>query len=83
MQIPYEVFGSFSLRFEEIKRVEIAFLLDRWVSPSFLLVLRCLTYTAALLQNEVRESSSLKKVFQFGLLRVGRFPGFEEVMLRM
>ncbi|KAL8277951.1 hypothetical protein RQP46_009583 [Phenoliferia psychrophenolica] len=61
--IPYEVFGSFSLRFEEIKRVEIAFLLDRW--------------------NEVRESSSLKKVFQFGLLRVGRFPGFEEVMLRI
>lgn len=30
MQIPYEVFGSFSLRFEEIKRVEINFLLERW-----------------------------------------------------
>lgn len=34
-------------------------------------------------QNEVRESSSLKKVFQFGLRHVGRFPGFEEVMVRM
>ncbi|KAK4702760.1 hypothetical protein P7C70_g3460, partial [Phenoliferia sp. Uapishka_3] len=61
--IPYEVFGSFSLRFEEIKRVEIAFLLDKW--------------------NELRESSSLRKVFQFGLLRAGRFPGFEEVMVRI
>lgn len=30
-QITYEVFGSFSLRFEEIKRVEIAFLLEKWV----------------------------------------------------
>ncbi|ORY43939.1 hypothetical protein BCR35DRAFT_311190 [Leucosporidium creatinivorum] len=36
--IPYEVFGSFSSRFEEIKRVEISFLLERWseakASPS-------------------------------------------------
>lgn len=30
--IVFEVFGSFSLRFEEVKRVQIAFLLERWVS---------------------------------------------------
>ncbi|KAK4049653.1 hypothetical protein OIV83_003928 [Microbotryomycetes sp. JL201] len=28
--IPLEVFGSFASQFEEVKRVEIAFLLDRW-----------------------------------------------------
>ncbi|GAA5919549.1 hypothetical protein JCM1841_001004 [Sporobolomyces salmonicolor] len=59
--IVYEAFGSFSMRFEEIKRIEIAFLLDKWL--------------------EVRSSPSMRKVFEY--LRSGRFPGFEDVWLRI
>ncbi|SCV67208.1 BQ2448_5854 [Microbotryum intermedium] len=59
--IPYEVFGSFAARFDEIKRVEIAFLLERW--------------------NEIKASHGLRKVFAF--IRGNRFPGFEEVWLRI
>ncbi|GAA5861912.1 hypothetical protein JCM1840_006872 [Sporobolomyces johnsonii] len=59
--IVYEAFGSFSMRFEEIKRVEIAFLLEKWI--------------------EVRSSPSMRKVFEY--LRSGRFPGFEDVWLRI
>ncbi|KDE03163.1 hypothetical protein MVLG_06320 [Microbotryum lychnidis-dioicae p1A1 Lamole] len=59
--IPYEVFGSFAARFDEIKRVEIAFLLERW--------------------NDIKASHGLRKVFAF--IRGNRFPGFEEVWLRI
>jgi hypothetical protein len=41
-QIVYEVFGSFSQRFDEIRQVEIAFLLEKWVRffPFFCFILR-------------------------------------------
>lgn len=63
-QIPYEVFGSFSLRNEEIKRVEIAFLLDKWVW--IILASRhdiTLTEITTPIQNEVRASPAMKQVF--------------------
>jgi hypothetical protein len=73
------VFGSFSLHFEEIKRVEIAFLLEKWVRPHLLLSHSVLT--KSYVQNEVRASPSMRRIFNH--IRVGRFPGFEDVWVRI
>lgn len=36
---------------------------------------------ASLLQNEVRNAEAMKKVI--GMIRVGKFPGFEEVLFHV
>lgn len=36
LQVVYEVFSSFSQRFDEIREVQIAFLLEKWVRVSTL-----------------------------------------------
>lgn len=78
--VVYEVFGSFSTRFDEVRHVEVAYLLEHWVRGSVYLPGLEASETdgpRAAGQNEVRSSAQMRTVFDY--LRTSRFPGFEEV----
>ncbi|GJN87729.1 hypothetical protein Rhopal_000684-T1 [Rhodotorula paludigena] len=69
--IVYEVFGSFSSRFDEIRRVEVAFLLDKWNEVrSSVQMRKVFDY----LRNDLGRPTGSG---------TSRFPGFEDVWLEI